>query len=224
MIRDLVFSKLNVTIGKRQLEKLSRLRLGHEETDEKRRECEMENVWSLLQENEYIISILYEDRDLFPRLIGTCGTFYAVEYVRPIETPTTVLALSDTNPEWAKRIKLAVMILDLLDELAENFPEPLYLCDVKINHFGLPAGEQRLKFLDLDAVFPRSVADRLTSDGRDCVKHEDCDYFDCRSLCSPNKRCESPVMNDNLQVIILFLQYIFIILYLLRHDNYTKYI
>ncbi|KAK0172967.1 hypothetical protein PV328_006225 [Microctonus aethiopoides] len=201
MISDLVFSKLNVTIGKRQLEKLSRLRLGHEETDEKRRECEMENVWSLLQENEYIISILYEDRDLFPRLIGTCGTFYAVEYVRPIETPTTVLALSDTNPEWAKRIKLAVMILDLLDELAENFPEPLYLCDVKINHFGLPAGEQRLKFLDLDAVFPRSVANRITSDGRDCVKHEDCDYFDCRSLCSSNKRCESPVMNDNLQII-----------------------
>lgn len=203
MISDLVYSKLNVTIGKRQLEKLSRLRLGHQETDEKRREYEMDNVWSLLQENEYIISILYEDRDLFPRLVGTCGNFYAVEYVRPIETPTTVLALSDTTIEWAKRLKLAVMILDLVDELDRHFPEPFYLCDIKINHFGLPIGEQRLKFLDLDAVYPKSIASRLTSDGRTCNKHEDCDYFDCRSVCSINKRCESPVMNDNLQVYLM---------------------
>jgi len=161
----------------------------------------MENLWPLLQENEYLMTILYEDRDVFPQLIGTCGTFFAVEYVRPIETPTTVLALSDSKPEWAKRLKLAVMILDLLDELETGFPEPLHLCDVKINHFGLPLGGQRLKFLDLDAVFPRSVINRVVGDGRGCEKDEDCDYLDCRSVCSKNKRCESPVLNNNLQVI-----------------------
>ena len=200
MIRDLVFSKLNITISQHQIERLSRLRMHRGEVDEDRRELEMENVWQLLQENEYIISIVYEDRDVFPQLVGTCGTFYAVEYVRPIETPTTILALSDSKPEWSKRLKLAVMILDLLEELEANFPEPFYLCDVKINHFGLPLGGQRLKFLDLDAVFPKSVIGRITADGKVCEKHQDCDYFDCRSRCSENKRCESPVLNNNLQV------------------------
>lgn len=200
MIRDLVLSKLNLTITDHRIQRLARLRTHRVETDENKRRLEMENVWQLLQENEYVISIVYEDRDVFPQLIGTCGTFYAAEYVRPIETPTTILALSDSKPEWAKRLKLAVMILDLLEELESNFPEPFYLCDVKINHFGLPAGGQKLKFLDLDAVFPKSAIGRITADGKNCQRHEDCDYFDCRSLCSENKRCESPVVNNNLQV------------------------
>ncbi|XP_048506150.1 divergent protein kinase domain 1C [Athalia rosae] len=201
MIKDLVVNKLNVTVTGPQLQRLSRLRRHHVETNPTRRHLEMENVWPLLQENEYIMSIIYEDRDVFPQLVGTCGTFFAVEYAKPIQTPTTILALSDSKPEWAKRLKLAVMILDLLEEFDANFAEPLHLCDVKINHFGLPPGGQRLKFLDLDAVFPRSAVGRLVADGRSCQKHEDCDYFDCRSFCSVNKKCESPVANDNLQVI-----------------------
>ncbi|KAG7202455.1 hypothetical protein KM043_018754 [Ampulex compressa] len=201
MIKDLVINKLNLTLTQRQLERLARLRTHRVETDERRRQLEMENLWPLLQENEYLMTILYEDRDIFPQLIGTCGTFYAVEYVRPIETPTTVLALSDSKPEWAKRLKLAVMILDLLEELETNFPEPIHLCDVKINHFGLPLGGQKLKFLDLDAVYPRTIIGRVTADSKSCEKHEDCDFFDCRSLCSRNKRCESPVVNNNLQII-----------------------
>ncbi|CAL7935312.1 unnamed protein product [Xylocopa violacea] len=201
MIRDLVVSKLNVTLSQHQLERLARLRTHRVETEPARRQLEMENLWPLLQENEYLMSILYEDRDIFPQLIGTCGTFYAVEYVRPIETPTTILALSDSKPEWAKRLKLAVMILDLLEELDTNFPEPIHLCDVKINHFGLPLGGQKLKFLDLDAVFPKTIISHITADSRSCERHEDCDYFDCRSFCSKNKRCESPVVNNNLQVI-----------------------
>lgn len=208
MIRDLVINKLNVTLSQYQLERLARLRTHRVETEAARRQLEMENLWPLLQENEYLMTILYEDRDLFPQLIGTCGTFYAVEYVRPIETPTTVLALSDSKPEWAKRLKLAVMILDVLQELETSFHEPFHLCDVKINHFGLPLGGLKLKFLDLDAVFPRSVVGRLVADGKSCEKHEECDYFDCRSMCSKNKRCELPVLNDNLQVINIVVYYL----------------
>ncbi|XP_046427399.1 divergent protein kinase domain 1C isoform X1 [Neodiprion pinetum] len=228
MIRDLITNNLNLTITGEQLKRLSRLRRHHVETNPTRRNLEMENVWPLLQENEYILSILYEDRDVFPQLIGTCGTFFAVEYVKPIQTPTGVLALSDSKPEWAKsrllvhretfsdrcckivtrcdfsrcrRLKLAVMILDLLEEFDSNFVEPFHLCDVKINHFGLPPGGQRLKFLDLDAVFSKTALTRLLADGRSCEKHEDCDFFDCRSFCSSKQKCESPVVNNNLQII-----------------------
>ncbi|XP_033212023.1 divergent protein kinase domain 1C isoform X2 [Belonocnema kinseyi] len=201
MIRDVVTNKLNYSITTHQLERLSRLRTSRIETEPQKRKLEMENVWPLLQEQEYIMTLLFEDKDVFPQIIGTCGTFYAVEYVRPIETPTTVLALSDSKPEWAKRLKLAVMILDLLQEFETVFTEPFHLCDVKINHFGLPLGGHKLKFLDLDAVFPKSVLNRIMNNNRECERNEDCDYFDCRSLCSKNMRCESPVVNNNLQII-----------------------
>lgn len=82
MIKDLVVNKLNYTVSTQQMQRLARLRTHKIEVDTKRRQLEMENVWPLLQENEYLITILFEDRDVFPQLIGTCGTFYAVEYVR----------------------------------------------------------------------------------------------------------------------------------------------
>lgn len=201
MIKQLLSDKLNTTVSLPQLERLARLRTHRVETEPSRRHLEMENLWPLLQQNEYLMSLVYEDRDVFPQLIGTCGTFYAVEYVRPIETPTTVLALSDSVPEWAKRLKLAVMIMDLLEELDASFPEPIHLCDVKINHFGLPLGGQRLKFLDLDAVFPRTVIGKIVGDGKECRGHHDCDYFDCRAICSKGNKCEGGVVNNNLQVI-----------------------
>jgi len=43
-------------------------------------------------------------------------------------------------------------ILDLLDELETVFEEPIHLCDVKPEHFGI-SDTGRVKFLDLDSVF-----------------------------------------------------------------------
>ncbi|XP_043483605.1 divergent protein kinase domain 1C-like isoform X2 [Leptopilina heterotoma] len=163
MMKDVVFNKLNYTMSTHQLERLSRLQASKIETETKKRQLEMEYVWSLIQKQEYIMTILFEDKDVFPQLIGTCGTFYAVEYIKPIETQITVFVLSDSMPEWSRRVKLAIMILDLLQDLETVFTEPFHICDVRINHFGLSPG--------------------------------------CRSICSKNKRCESPVTNNNLQLI-----------------------
>lgn len=200
IIHDSIRLKLNISLTKDQLQRFTRLRTHHVETDPSRRELEMENVWTLTQDNAYVMTILFENRGVFPQLIGTCGTFYATEYVRPIETPRSVLALSDSKPEWAKRVKLAAMILDLLQELDKVFPQPMHLCDIRINHFGLPFDGEKVKFLDLDHVFLKSAIDAKVMNNKECDKHEDCDFFDCRSFCSKRKRCEMPVVNNNLQV------------------------
>ena len=78
-----------------------------------------------------------------------------------------------------------------------------YLCpssDVKLEHFGLL--RDRMVIIDADTVFPKSIVSRSTADNRACTNHEDCDLFDCHSLC--NKvigRCDTSVVNNNLQVI-----------------------
>ncbi|XP_043483604.1 divergent protein kinase domain 1C-like isoform X1 [Leptopilina heterotoma] len=201
MMKDVVFNKLNYTMSTHQLERLSRLQASKIETETKKRQLEMEYVWSLIQKQEYIMTILFEDKDVFPQLIGTCGTFYAVEYIKPIETQITVFVLSDSMPEWSRRVKLAIMILDLLQDLETVFTEPFHICDVRINHFGLSPGGQKLKYLDLDDVYPKSVLNKKVNTNKKCKRNTDCDILGCRSICSKNKRCESPVTNNNLQLI-----------------------
>lgn len=202
MVRNVVVAKLNLTISKDQLSRLSRL--GFSRTKEKSlmRQVEMQNLWFLLQDNEYVCSILYADRDIFPQLLGTCGPFFAVEYVDPVQMSSSVMSMGESREEWATRLKLAVLMMDLLDELETNLVEPFHLCDIKMSHFGLIKGGQRLKFLDLDSVLPRSVAGHMTADGRHCTRHEDCDFFDCRSKCNAvTSRCDLPVTNNNFQVV-----------------------
>jgi hypothetical protein len=165
------------------------------------RQVEMQNLWFLLQDNEYLCSILYADRDIFPQLLGTCGPFFAVEYVDPVQMSSGVMSMGEGHEEWAKKLKLAVLMMDLLDELETNLAEPFHLCDVKMSHFGLTKNGQHLKFLDLDSVLPRTVVGHMTADGSHCTRHEDCDFFDCRSRCnSVTSRCDSPVTNNNFQV------------------------
>lgn len=81
-----------------------------------------------------------------------------------------------------------------------NVPDALHLCDIKMSHFGI-TNTGRLKFLDLDSVYTNNVIEKLVSSGRPCSKHEDCDVFDCKSMCnSETKVCDGGVANNNLQV------------------------
>ena len=41
----------------------------------------MENIWQLLQNTEYVMSVLFKDQAIFPEVLGHCGHYYAVEKV-----------------------------------------------------------------------------------------------------------------------------------------------
>ena len=53
-------------------------------------------------------------------------------------------------------MKKALKLIDLLDELENIFDEPLYLCDVKADHFGI-SKFGRAKLLDSDNIGLKSV-------------------------------------------------------------------
>ncbi|GJQ76969.1 hypothetical protein Trydic_g15165 [Trypoxylus dichotomus] len=110
-VKAIVKNKINVNISHDTAQKLARLKPSYQEINTAKRRKEMDSLWVLLQDNEYLLSALHAERDIFPQLLGTCGSYFAVEYVEPIE--------------------------ELLDELETGFPEPYHLCDVKLEHFGL---------------------------------------------------------------------------------------
>jgi hypothetical protein len=157
----------------------------------------MINLWQLSQDNEYVTLMINQHSHLFPKILSSCGTFYAVEYAKPI---SRLNIYSDRPEDFYARIHQAKLMLELLDDLHTTFPDPVHVCDVKLEHFGLLNGRQVL--LDADTVFPKTVVDRSVGDGRECRKHSDCDLFDCRSLCNKVLHvCDTPTVNNNLQIV-----------------------
>ncbi|KAJ8973756.1 hypothetical protein NQ317_018344 [Molorchus minor] len=157
--------------------RLSRLKPSYEEKDKAKRHKEMDNLWFLLQDNEYLLSTLFTDKDVFPQLLGTCGPYFAVEYLEPVPDLSSLLTVSDSLEDWGKRLQVGVQILDLLEELETDFREPFHLCDIKIEHFGHQENDY-------------------------CEKDDDCDFFDCRSRCiKKSHKCSNFVENNNLQIV-----------------------
>ena len=83
-------------------------------------------------------------------MLGSCGGFFVVEALEPVAFPHYFSKLA--FKEWAQRVAVALAILDFLDELETVFDDPVHLCDVKPDHFGI-SESGRVKFLDLDSVF-----------------------------------------------------------------------
>lgn len=202
IIRTLVKNHLNISLDNQMTKRLTHLRPSYEEKNMIKRQVEMDNLWLLLQDNEFLLSVIYNEKEVFPEVFGTCGSYFAVEYIQPIRRHTMFLGLSESREDWAERLRLSLQIIDLLDELEINFKDPLHLCDIKVEHFGYVKENNKLKFVDLDGVYPKSVINRIISDTPSCESDDDCDFYDCRSRCVHEiKKCIGFVTNNNLQMV-----------------------
>ena len=58
---------------------------------------------------------------------------------------------------WTERVNQALKTLDVIDEIETMFEEPMIICDMKHEHFGL-SKHNRVKILDSDSIHMKSVA------------------------------------------------------------------
>jgi hypothetical protein len=158
-----------------------------------------ESINSLLQQDEYVMMKQVQRSKYFPQLYGTCGHFYAVEYVPPGEVlAPKIIGLGDSS-SWNQRRLLAIKLLDFIHHFEHNFHEPLHLCDVKNQNFGIAQNGQ-LKAIDIDLGFFDQKLKQFMSTER-CTKHSECDFFDCRGWCDlKTNHCTDRRINNNLQV------------------------
>lgn len=157
----------------------------------------LKTLWGLLQDPEFVTLSVFQHVDIFPELYGTCGGFYVVEELKHIQYPSFVP--SSNFKIFVKNVKIALGILDLLTVLDNSFGEPVYLCDVKKDHFGI-SDFGKVKVLDLDNVYLKSIIDRSIGETTLCEKHSDCDFFDCKGSCDlVRHKCFTGVTNNNLQ-------------------------
>ena len=203
LLHDTITSRLGRTVSETGTKLMARMwphNYGdflHHSTVSKHHATAMNSIWSLTQQSEYVLLQYFNENKYLPRVLGTCGHVYAVEYLPSglLDPDLFYAAKSDT---WRKRAQLALGILDLLSSFEKDFEEPLHMCDIKGSNFGVTKDGQ-VRAVDVDTVF--FLSDLQNQVQGNCTRHKDCDFFDCQARCDVTaQRCQKKVLNNNLQV------------------------
>ena len=165
----------------------------------KARTTAMQNIYYFLQQTEYLNLKFFENSGIFPKLFGTCGHFYAMEYIPPgpLLSQNSVFGSEAT---WRERVKLALRLLELVRNMEYDLHEPLHMCDSKGENFGIAQG-YKIKAIDADMAYFDSALEGTLTGTHNCTSHGECEFFDCKALCDKQKgRCTGKRLNNNLQV------------------------
>ncbi|BFZ19792.1 hypothetical protein BsWGS_22830 [Bradybaena similaris] len=162
------------------------------------------SFWSVVLQNEYRISKVFSDWDVFPKIYGSCGTLYMAENAPGLTPFNRILSYFVPGYQsWRKRAQTAIAILHLV-QLMETMEHPLHLCDVKSPHFGVTPDNTKVKFIDADTIFTDKTL-LLEIMTPDCSQHQDCAIFDCEGWCRMHDdvggRCQPLRTNNNLQMV-----------------------
>ncbi|XP_025895526.1 protein FAM69C [Nothoprocta perdicaria] len=171
--------------------------------------AQVASMWSLLQQEEYIyFSVLQDFSKHVLRIIGSCGHFYAVEYLTaghawhktlfPLENVVGP-SLAGSQSRVRAIIDIALSFLDMVHHFDHDFSHRLHLCDIKPENFAIRQ-DLTVVAIDVDmAFFEPKMKDILE---QNCTADEDCNFFDCFSKCDLKiRKCGAQRANNNLQVI-----------------------
>ena len=162
-----------------------------------------QTVYALTRQLEYTFYLLHKDKSFVPKIYGTCGPAYLLEYTPAIsEYESGLPSLSWLfTQSFRDRAKIAIELLKLLKTIDNDLHQPLHLCDVKGDNFGIRDNGE-ITLIDTDcATFQDTLFETFFSDN--CSSHHDCDFFDCHGYCDTVKgKCRQIRTNNNLQVIV----------------------
>lgn len=192
LVRRLILFNFNRTLPQEQLNALVQLKNEHNQV---LFHASQAAAWNLIQDNDFLIASLFEDKELFPRIYGSCGTIFFSEYLgQPVRVERGAeLSLGG----WKMNIKMAVLIMDFIEELEQS---NLVMCDIDTNHFGIV--DNRMKYGDMTIIFSTIFINRILRSGKTCTTDDDCSYKGCKSVCNRQARvCAENQINSNLQLV-----------------------
>lgn len=162
----------------------------------------IQNIWGLINQDEYLFMKVYQKHSFVPKMYGTCGYYYVMEFAPPGDILDPQL-WTGSRSSFKERAEIAVDILNIVQSLDYGFFEPVHMCDVKAENFGIGKDHQ-VKILDSDSLFfHTSMLKNLAQPT--CSNHDDCDFFDCRGWCEiETGKCTKQRSNNNLQARKIF--------------------
>ena len=160
---------------------------------------ELHNCGRLIQPG-LILDSLLQKKQLVPEIYGTCGNMIACEYASPDSLQTS---LFDQRP-WSMRVKLALAVLDYIQELEHTEYGTLYLCDLQWKNLGIVRdsnGGMKIKSIDNDKSLFGDILNKRINSSRPCVIDHDCRVVSCSVECDKTTNmCTRRLSSNNLQV------------------------
>ncbi|XP_076836750.1 divergent protein kinase domain 1B [Brachyhypopomus gauderio] len=175
--------------------------------------AEAKAAWALLHVNEFVLLLALQDKEHAPRLLGHCGHLYVTERVahgalfrlevpawaRPLVPDAMARALNRwLAPAWPRRARIAIGLLEFVEEAFHGAYGSLYMCDGGGRAVGYSASYD-CKLADLGGVASEAAV-RAFLRGRTCRGSEDCTFGrDCAATCDRlARRCNTEVVRPNL--------------------------
>lgn len=175
--------------------------------------AEAKSVWALLQINEFVLTLVLQDKEHAPRLLGFCGQLYATEHVvhgalfsmelpswlYPVVPEAVGSALNHwLAPAWPRRARVAIGLLEMVEELFHGRYGSFYMCNATPRQVGYSTNYD-CKIADLGNVVPEATV-RAFLHGRTCQTNTDCTFgHDCMATCDRlAKQCNTEVVRPNL--------------------------
>ena len=165
---------------------------------------EWRHCWDLGTDREFVLLAALQDSIAMPRLLGVCGSMYAVEYA-PSDSFTNPALLFREVRGWNFRAQLAIALIEMVESLEETKYGTLYLCDVMESNFGVVHNNDKYMIRAIDngeSYLNQTVSVALRDYSyRDCVVNSDCHRLGCNLQCNlTSSKCLHKVTSNNLQV------------------------
>ncbi|XP_013919879.1 PREDICTED: protein FAM69B [Thamnophis sirtalis] len=186
--------------------------------------AEAKSIWALLQLNDFLLTFSLHEKEHTPRLLGHCGDLYLTEkihhtslhtmdfppFLQPL-LPSAVLRVIRQwfSPAWPRRAKIAIGLLEFVEEIFHGTYGNFYICEAGFTHMGYN-NRYDFKMVDLRTVAAEMTIQRFLK-GRHCEQNTDCTYGkDCVAPCDKlMKQCKSDIVQPNLaKVCGLLLEYL----------------
>lgn len=183
--------------------------------------AEARSAWALLQQHEFLLLLSLQEKEHAPRLLGYCGDLYVTEgaphrpwpgaalppLLRPLLPPALHAALQRwLGPTWPWRAKIAIGLLEFVEELFHGAYGTFYLCETTLANVAYTA-QYDFRMADLRQVAPEAAVRRFLR-GRRCQHSADCTYGrDCSAPCDKLMRqCKGDLLQPNLAKVCALLR------------------
>ncbi|KAK7482531.1 hypothetical protein BaRGS_00026242 [Batillaria attramentaria] len=153
----------------------------------------------LVPQPEYLLAKAFEKKRIFPKIYSSCGHYYIQEFC-PSKYTVHWFQRWKKSPwgksSWRERVQYSLDLLEFLQRIESDLPDPLLLCDVHPNNFGV-CGTGSLRVIDSDKLFFNTSYPQLKT-GR-CWNDSQCRPFNvrCPGTCSKQGKC---VMKNNINL------------------------
>ncbi|XP_059839879.1 divergent protein kinase domain 1A-like isoform X1 [Hemitrygon akajei] len=183
--------------------------------------AEAKSTWALLQLNEFLITVILQDKEHTPKLLGFCGDLYVTEkvhysylygltipWVLEFFIPSGLRRSMDQwfTPSWPRKAKIAIGLLEFVEDVFHGTYGNFLMCDLNANNVGYNT-KHDLKMIDMRKIVPE-VSFRQLIGGRHCETDVDCVYgTDCRTTCHQSKKqCTTELDQPNLTKVCTLLK------------------